>query len=331
MNIFLKQKLVIVTAVYWLLLTYMIVALVWWFIALESQNKKIYRQQSHKLSLTEQNYKQEIERLKDASNRKSMQYIGEGFTFLLVILAGAVFLFRSVRKELNLSAQQQDFMMAVTHELKTPIAAIQLNLQTIRKRKLEPDQQERMLDGVVKECNRLNILTQNILLTSRLESGAYRVSMQLTNLNEVVAQTVHEYRARHTLRNLQFIVPDEAIFVSGENTLLQLVISNLVENAMKYSPPEKPVTILLNKEKKQVLLHVKDEGAGLPAVERTDIFKKFYRSQSHSNLNVKGTGLGLYLCARIVRDHKGNISVTDNTPCGLIFTIRLPLAKGNYV
>lgn len=331
MNIFLKQKLVIVTTVYWLLLIYMIAALVWWFIALESQNKKMYREQMQKLSATEQNFREYAEGLKNASYRKSMQYIGEGVTFLIVILVAAVFLYRSVRKELKLSAQQQDFMMAVTHELKTPVAAMQLNLQTIRKRKLEPDQQERMLDGVLRECNRLSILTQNILLTSRLESGSYHLNRQKTNLNEIVAQTLQEYRVRHPQRNLQFTVPDEAIFVSGECTLLQLVISNLIENAMKYSPVEKPVTIFLQKEKGSALIHVKDEGAGLPVEERNDIFMKFYRSQFHTNLNVKGTGLGLYLCARIVRDHKGIISVADNIPRGLVFTVKLPVTTGSDI
>lgn len=331
MNIFPKQKLVFVTAVYWLLLIYMIAALVWWFIALESQNKKMYRDQMQKLPVTEQNYQDFADRLEQATYRKSMQYIGEGITFLIVILVGAVFLYRSVRKELKLSAQQQDFMMAVTHELKTPVAAMQLNLQTIKKRKLEPDQQERMMDGVLRECNRLSMLTQNILLTSQLESGAYHLNWQKINLNVLILETLNEYRIRHPKRSLEIIAPDEDIFVAGESMLLQLVISNLLENAMKYSPADKTVTTVIQKEKKYALIHVKDEGTGLPEEEKTDIFKKFYRSQSHANLNVKGTGLGLYLCSKIMQDHKGTISLSENLPKGLVFTVKLPLSNENQL
>ncbi len=314
------------TAVYWLLLIYMIAALIWWFIALESQNQKVYRDHLQQLSITAEDYAPKQEKLMQASDRKSMQYVGEGVTFLLVILAGAVFVFRSVRKEFKLSLQQQDFMMAVTHELKTPVAAIQLNVQTIQKRKLEQKHQDIMLDGVVKECNRLNMLTQNILLTSQFESGVYNGTKQQINLTKIVKQTVDEYVLRYPNRKLIYKLPVIAFHIKGEANMIQMVISNLLENALKYSTEDKPVTIQLMQDKHEVHLMVMDEGIGLPVEERKDIFKKFYRSQSHSNLNVKGTGLGLYLCKKIITDHKGNLNVSDNIPKGLIFSISLPLS-----
>ncbi len=313
------------TAVYWLLLIYMIAALVWWFIALESQNQKVYREHLNQLSITAEDYLSKKEILTEASDRKSMQYIGEGVIFLMVILVGAVFVFRSVRKEFKLSLQQQDFMMAVTHELKTPVAAIQLNVQTIQKRKLEQKKQDLMLDGVAKECNRLNMLTQNILLTSQFESGVYNGTKLPINLAEIVKQLVDEYSLRYPERKLLYEEPSKPLYIRGEANMMQMAISNLIENALKYSGSDAPVTIKLTKEKQEVLLVVMDEGIGLPMEERKDIFKKFYRSQSHNNLNVKGTGLGLYLCKKIITDHKGHLSVSDNVPSGLVFSITLPL------
>lgn len=312
------------TAVYWLLLIYMIAALIWWFIALESQNQKVYRDHLQQLPSTAIDYASKKESLIQASDRKSMQYVGEGVTFLLVILAGAVFVFRSVRKEFKLSLQQRDFMMAVTHELKTPVAAIQLNVQTIQKRKLEQRNQDIMLDGVAKECSRLNMLTQNILLTSQFESGVYNGIKQNINLSEIVKQTVEEYTLRYPNRNIIYDEPGKALNIKGEANMMQMAISNLLENALKYSASEKPVTIKLMQENRAVMLMVKDEGIGLPIAERKDIFKKFYRSQSHSKLNVKGTGLGLYLCKKIITDHKGILTVSDNIPAGLVFSITLP-------
>ena len=105
--------------------------------------------------------------------------------------------------------------------------------------------------------------------------------------------------------------------------LLQMLVNNLLENALKYSPKEKTIRLLFKKENDKIYLHVIDEGEGIPASEKKKIFEKFYRSGNEATRTAKGTGLGLYLCKKIVQDHKGRIEVKDNHPNGCIFTVTL--------
>jgi two-component system sensor histidine kinase CiaH len=137
MSFFKPKKLVTVTYVYWFLLLYMIAALFLWFIALEKQNREMANLKLNELRKDDPAYYAKVIKIDDYKKRKTTQYIGEGFTFLAFIILGAVFVFRATRRQLKFSLQQQNFMMAVTHELKTPIAVAQLNLETLQKRKLK--------------------------------------------------------------------------------------------------------------------------------------------------------------------------------------------------
>src|SRR5215471_19734823 len=178
-----KQSFAFITVVYWFLLIYIIAALVWWFISLENQNKQMFAYKLQQLNRTDTSFQHNLAQINDERERKTSQYIGEGTTFLLLILVGAVFVYRVTRKQLMLSKQQQNFMMAVTHELKTPIAVIKLNLETMKKRRLDEEKQLRMIDTTLQETGRLNELTSNILVTSQLESGSYQPNREEINLS----------------------------------------------------------------------------------------------------------------------------------------------------
>ena len=149
---FRKQRLAFITLVYWFLLIYIIAALVWWFISLEQQNNLMYSYRVTELNKDDPSYSQKVALLQTERQRKTAQYVGEGSTFLLLILLGAVFVYRATRKQIRLSQQQQDIMMAVTHELKTPIAVTRLNLETLQKRKLDEQQQEKPEPPSVPGC-----------------------------------------------------------------------------------------------------------------------------------------------------------------------------------
>jgi two-component system sensor histidine kinase CiaH len=136
-SVYKRKRLAFITIIYWFLLVYVVAALVWWFIALEKQNADMFDYRVSLLQKESVNYNSEYQKLSKEKQRKTSQYIGEGSTFLLVILVGALFVYRATGKQLKLSKQQQNFMMAVTHELKTPIAVIYLNLETLQKRKLD--------------------------------------------------------------------------------------------------------------------------------------------------------------------------------------------------
>jgi signal transduction histidine kinase len=213
-------------------------------------------------------------------------------------------------------------MMAVTHELKTPIAVTQLNLETLQKRKLEEAQQQKIISSTLKEANRLNELTNNILVASQLEAGAYYLNKQEVNLSEIAEESFKEFEQRFPARELQKkIQPD--LYVEGEQLLLHLLINNLLDNAIKYSPAEKTVLLALEEKNKEVKLSVTDEGVGISDAEKKRVFDKFYRIGSESTRTAKGTGLGLYLCKKIVHEFKGAITIENNKPQGSIFTVIL--------
>src|SRR6476659_3506850 len=178
-----KQGFVVITTVYWLLLVYMVAALCWWFIALDKQNHNIADIRLAEINRNTPAYQSKQTDIITTRNRKTGQYIGEGITFLAVILVGAVFVFRATRRQFRLSRQQQNFMMAITHELKTPIAVTQLNLETLQKRKLDPEMQQKLISNTLEEANRLNVLCNNILLATQLEAG-YASSMQEINFTD---------------------------------------------------------------------------------------------------------------------------------------------------
>ncbi|QEC68160.1 two-component sensor histidine kinase [Panacibacter ginsenosidivorans] len=318
-----KQRLAFITLVYWFLLIYIIAALVWWFISLEQQNDLMYSYRLSELNKDDPSYTQKITQLQEERERKTAQYIGEGSTFLLLILLGAVFVYRATRKQIRLSQQQQNFMMAVTHELKTPIAVTRLNLETLQKRKLDEQQQEKLISLALDETNRLNLLTNNILVASQLESGNYIVNKQRVDFSAITREAIADFTKRFRTRTIQAEVTNN-IFIEGELMLLQMLINNLVENALKYSSKDKPVWVKLYSDGNAVL-KVIDEGAGIQSSEKKKIFDKFYRSGDESVRTTKGTGLGLYLCKRIVKDHKGTISVEDNKPVGSVFTVTIPV------
>lgn len=313
-------KLAVVTFVYWFLLLYMIAALAWWFIALANQNTAITNIRMSELIKDDPNYYNKVLAIQDLSKRKTAQYIGEGLTFLAFILLGAVFVYRAIRRQFKFSAQQENFMMAITHELKTPIAVAQLNLETLQKRKLDEGQQQKLIANTLQEANRLNTLCNNILFTSQLDAGGYSAIKQSVNFTDLVETAVDDCKSRFPDRLFTEAIQEE-VFIQGDAFLLQMLLNNLIENAIKYSPKDKPIKVSLTAANATIKLAIADEGAGIVDAEKIPVFEKFYRSGNENIRKAQGTGLGLYLCKKIVQTHNGNIFVTDNHPNGSIFTV----------
>jgi two-component system, OmpR family, sensor histidine kinase CiaH len=306
--------------IYWVLLAYIIAALVWWFISLEQQNRVLTAFKQREANNGRMDYFELRDKINAEKDRRTAQYIGEGVTFFLLIIAGAVFVFRAVRRELKLSRQQQNFMMAITHELKTPIAITKLNLETLQKRKLPEEVQEKFISNALQETNRLNDLCNNLLLTGQFEAGRYEVTKEKIDLSELVNTSVNEYSRRFPERKINIDVPD-AIYIRGDKLLLQMAINNLLDNAIKYSPEDKPIGVELLQKDNLIKFIVKDMGKGIPEQEREKVFSKFYRIGNQYTKEAKGTGLGLYLTSTIVKQHNGHIIIKGNSPSGCIFEI----------
>jgi len=300
----------------------MVAAFIWWYVALVQQNELLTATKIETLKAKGEIDQQHIASIEAFAVRKTKQYIGEGLTFLLLFLLGAIYVYRSLLKQLKYSTLQQNFMMAVTHELKTPIAVTQLNLETIVKRDLQPAQQQHLIENTLKETKRLDALCNNILLASQFEMGQYETSKQLVDLSSIAFQCVQSFEERYNNRQC---IPsiDTGIQLQGEPLFLQLMINNLLDNANKYAAPEMPIFIYLHVVEKDIELTVKDQGIGIAPEERSKVFDKFYRVGAEETRSTKGTGLGLYLCKKIVTFHGGTIFVKPNQPKGSIFVVQL--------
>lgn len=308
----------------WLLLIYVLAALIWWFIALNIQNRKMTEYKLSLLSHDDSAYTQKVDKIYIERNRMTSAYNSEGLAFLLVILAGAVFLRSAVMREVRIQKQQQNFMMAITHELKTPISIAKLNMETLQKHVLDETNKEKILKSSLQEINRLNILTGNILVSAQLESGSYLFNKESLNFSRVVTDCSQDFVNRFPNRSWKNEL-EPGIFLSGDPLLMQILVNNLIENAVKYSPPTSLVRVILKKAGVQGILEVRDEGAGIPKKEHKRIFQKFYRVGNEETRTAQGTGLGLYLCRKITQDHNMRIEVSDNQPGGTLFTVRFNL------
>lgn len=321
MSILKKKRLAIANIVYWFLITYIIAALAWWFIALERQNRQMTNYKLMELKADDPAYMHKVEELMAEEKRKTAQYTGEGITFLLISLLGVVFVYRSVRKQIRLQHQQQNFMMAVTHELKTPIAVAKLNMETIQKHQLDPEKQQKLLKMTLLEINRLDTLANNILISSQLEAGGYTLTKEELDLSSLAANALQNFKHRFPERGWQMEIEDDLV-ITGDTLLLQILINNILENAVKYSPSTGTITLKASRHKNRIGVCILDEGPGIPDGEKQRIFERFYRIGNEAQRKTKGTGLGLYLCRKIAADHNAQISVTNNSPQGSNFMIQ---------
>ena len=314
------NKLRLVSFIYWVFLTYMIAAFVWWYVSLEKQNDEIAAVKFQSIQLSDPALKQKVKQIQNFQLRKTKQFIGEGLTFLFLFLLGAIYVYRSLLKQLRYSNQQQNFMMAVTHELKTPIAISHLNIETLLKRDLDSAQQNKLLEATLKETKRLDALSNNILLASQLDMGQYETNQQELDLSKLVTEACQSFQERFPLRLLNTFI-EASIFIQGEALLIQMLVNNLLDNAHKYSPAHTPIAVHLQREQQQLILTVKVLGIGIPVNDREKIFEKFYRVGAESTRTSKGTGLGLYLCKKITAFHHASLQVKPNEGQGSIFTV----------
>ena len=314
------------TIAYTLLFVYVIAAILFWGYSLEKQKDVVYQLEKtilekSKLKISDHQYNDELKSIEEKRIRRTKQYYGEGSTFLLIILLSAGIVYYAYYRQLKLSQLQQNFMLSITHELKTPIAGIKLNMQTMQKRKLDEETNKELIKSSVLETNRLNDLCNNILIATQLENKRKVMFADEINLTNLVKEEIEEFKTRYpTLIINSLFQVDDFNFI-GESTLWKVVISNLIENARKYSPSDEPIEIGISKENNNVKLSIKDKGVGILDAEKLKIFQKFYRIGNENTRNSKGTGLGLYIVKKIVTLYKYDITVKNNSPKGSIFEV----------
>ena len=248
--------------------------------------------------------------------------MGEGSVFLFLLGVGAYFIHASIKREDILHDRQQNFLLSVTHELKSPLAAIKLSLQTIVKRDLEKQMQLSLLNNCLKDIERLDDLVENMLLATKIESRTYSFPKEEFDFSELVTKITDRLQV-HSCGNEQLINTkiQSGVKVVGDQFALSSVVTNLVENAVKYSGPCAEIAVELCQFDGKPILTVSDKGLGIPDGEKMLIFDKFYRVGDENVRKSKGTGLGLFIVKEVLQNHDADISVKDNVPQGAIFEV----------
>jgi signal transduction histidine kinase len=254
-----------------------------------------------------------------------------GIIFFALIIAGIVVYTVFLVREIHKNEQQDSFLNAVTHELKTPIASIRLYLETLQTRQLTEAQHQDFYRIMLEDTDRLLGTVEQILKAGEARHASSKKNWERVDFSAIVAETVELTRLRHHLpaEVLQLAgSPDEKIYLRGNPQELRTAVFNLVENAVKYSGDNKEIQIyLLTPDIDTILLRVRDKGIGIPGPELKRIFKRFYRVASSANGRVKGTGLGLFIVRSIARRHGGDaFAESEGTGRGSTFTLRLPRA-----
>ena len=252
-----------------------------------------------------------------------------GLIFFGLIIAGlsvnTVFLVREIRR----NEQQDSFLNAVTHELKTPIASIRMYLETLESRQLDEPQRHEFYRIMLEDTDRLLGTVEQVLKAGEARQRSKRKNWQELDFSELVKSALELTRLRHHLtpENLRFgVAPPEGLLVLGSPEELRTIVFNLFDNAVKYSGDNRQIVVdVRTPDMDAVLLSVRDLGIGIPRSELKRIFNRFYRATNPLAGQMKGTGLGLFIVRSIARRHGGDVyAESEGEGRGSTFTVRLP-------
>ena len=317
---------------FYVIFTYILASFLWWAILFLRNNQQNYYADAQRLenawvadggTVESWESSETLSALKAELRKRNMMILGEGLVFVALISFGFFKIDQSFRREIELTRQQNNFILSITHELKSPLASIKLSMQTLIKRSLGREQVERVASLCLDDTERLEGLVENILMASRLESPDHRFHKEQVNLSSKTRDLVESVGRKHSEANLIPTI-QPGLFIHGDAMASASVILNLIENAIKYSPTNEEIRVNLYSDTEEVILEVADRGPGIPEKEKSNVFRRFYRSGNEETRASKGTGLGLFIVQEIVRAHSGRIELLDNSPTGSIFKVYWP-------
>jgi len=272
-------------------------------------------------------------------NLREVALLTFGIIFFGAIIAGLVlntiFLVREIRR----NEQHDSFINAMTHELKTPIASIRLYLETLQTREVNEAQRRQFYDSMLTDSERLLHLVEQVLRASRTGHRRRRINPSVIDLGELVRECLETARTRYHLADgaLQYAESinqggnnGARVMVRGDLDELRAAVSNLLDNAIKYSDKEIAVSVeVAATDDKRVEVRVTDHGMGIPREQLKRVFKRFYRVPGRVMTRIKGTGLGLFIVRSVVEKHGGRVfAESAGEGLGSTFTIQLPKAEG---
>ena len=262
----------------------------------------------------------------EQTSRRVFMILGEGFVFILILMAGFWQIQKAIKKEIELSQNQNNFMLSITHELKTPLTSIQLALQTLSsRRELNEPQKQDLIGKAIAENDRLKILIDNIINASRIENKGMSTDKTNIDMRVILKDIVKNHEKRHNIKAIQ-LEADESAIVFVDVFMIETSINNVLENAIKYGGHHE-IKIRLIRKDESCHISILDQGPGIKESDQHAIFNKFFRIGNEETRSKKGSGLGLYIAKQFVQLHGGDVFYQQNEPVGSIFTISLPYGK----
>ena len=305
----------------YVLLFYVLIQFGWWSYLMLELNTEIVRLKTE-TTLLKSNSLEETERaekiLFQDLRKKRIMIIGEGSVFLILLLLGGLRVYQTFKKETELALQQSNFLLSVTHELKSPIASARLQLETLLLRKLPAEMQETLLRNAIQDTDRLNALVENILLATKFDKSNFSLSLQKVNVSQYIVEMLKNKVFQGNPEFKLELASD--VYFSIDTIHFASILLNLIDNACKYAPG-KPISIQLKQLPNGMQINVVDMGPGIADAYKHRIFEKFYRIGNEATRNNKGTGLGLYIVQHLVNEHNGKIVVLDNPSGGTNFEL----------
>jgi signal transduction histidine kinase len=321
------------------LLAYILLAFLWWSVLLFTKNRDAFQAKADKWQLVlaaqgkidtpDDFLKTDLyQNMRRDYQRQEWMIVTEGVALLGGVIIGIYFVYRGYQREVVTTKQQRNFLLSITHELKSPIAGIRLILETFQNRKeLSPAIKEKLSASGLRETDRLTGLVEDLLLSAKLESRHYELQREALDLGEIIVDTAEKVQSKYPTAKIDLDIEEDLPFFSGDPGGMVSVALNLIENAAKYSQPNPEIRIELYRRGSELHWNVADNGPGISDADKKRIWRKFYRVGSEDTRISKGTGLGLYIVRQLVDIHDGTIRVVDNEPRGSRFEVRLPLTK----
>jgi two-component system sensor histidine kinase CiaH len=310
---------------FYALVAYIVLQFLWWEVLLTRQTSQLAEEQKNisALHFADKNSLEEnLQQIENKKNHQLWMHVGEGTVFLILVSLGILKIYNTRKKENELARLQNNFLLSITHELKSPLASVKLQLQTMQKHTLEEAVRNKLVQKALADNERLLRMIDNVLLASKAENENNVLRLEKINLFEtltkLVDQAFEENKSRIKIKSI------ESVFVDADGQFLSIIFSNLIENALKYSPTNSIIEINAQSQNNHVVVLVKDSGAGISNLEKENVFKKFYRIGNEETRSAKGTGLGLFITKNLCDLHNIQISISDNKPKGTVFTLKFP-------
>lgn len=261
--------------------------------------------------------------------RKSF-YFWTIITLILVLIFGSALIVRTVSHEMEVLKIKSDFVSSVSHEFKTPLTSIKALVERLQEGKVkDPGKMYHYFSVISQDAEKLTRLVKNILDFSKIEEGKKEYEFVETDVAHLVSQQVKAFQKEEIQKDIkiQTHIDTDIPLLSLDKDALSQALNNLLDNALKFSPAGKEISVRVRKEPENVFIEIKDIGIGIPQEEMDKIFDKFYQGRSALKQSVKGTGLGLTLVKHTVEAHGGRISVKSKVGQGSTFSLMFPIKK----